>query len=132
MGRPLVVVSGRHRPHELLLLAVSVVTGVAYTVGAPPPTSIAALMPAWALHVWSAGLAISGILGLVGALTRRGWSLAVEQAGMLIGAASLVWYVGAVVPFGWRGLYAGLVSLAWAAANLARAMQIRRDLRGGR
>lgn len=131
MGRPLVVVSGRHRPHELLLLAVSVITGAAYTVGAPPPTSVAALMPTWALHVWSAGLVISGALGLVGALTRRGWSLAVEQAGMLIGAAALVWYVGAVVPFGWRGLFAGLISMAWAAANLARAVQIRNDLRGG-
>lgn len=132
MSRPLVVVSGRHRPHELLFLAVSLVTGVAYTIGAPPPTSIAALMPAWALHVWSAGLFLSGVLGLIGALTRRGWSLAVEQASMLIGAAALVWYVGAVVPFGWRGLFAGLISLAWAIANLVRAAQIRNDLRGGR
>jgi len=132
VSRPLVVVSGRHRPHELLLLAVSVVTGAAYTIGAPPPTSIAALMPTWALHVWSAGLLLSGVLGLLGALTRRGWSLALEQAGMLIGAGALVWYVGAVVPFGWRGLFAGLVSLAWASANVARAVQIQRDLGGGR
>jgi len=132
VGRPLVVISGRHRPHELLLLTVSVVTGVAYTIGAPPPTSIAALLPPWALHVWSAGLAVSGVLGLVGALTRHGWSLVLEQAGMLIGAASLVWYVGAIVPFGWRGLFAGLISLAWAIANVARAVQINRDLGGGR
>lgn len=132
MGRPLVVLSGRHRPHELLLLAVSIVTGVAYLIGAPPPQSIAALMPTWALHVWAAGLAASGILGLTGALTRRGWSLALEQAAMLIGAGALVWYVGAVVPFGWRGLFAGLISLAWASANVARAVQIRRDLRGDR
>lgn len=93
---------------------------------------MAALLPAWALHVWSAGLAVSGILGLIGALTRRGWSLVLEQAGMLIGAASLVWYVGAIVPFGWRGLFAGLISLAWAIANVARAVQINRDLGGGR
>lgn len=132
MARPLVVISGRHRPHELLLLVVSVLTGVAYTIGAPPPASVSALMPAWALHVWSAGLAVSGVLGLAGAITRRSWSLAVEQAGMLIGAAALVWYVGAVIPFGWRGLFAGLVSLAWAAANVARAVQINRDLRGNR
>jgi hypothetical protein len=35
-----------------------------------------------------------------------------------------------VVPFGWRALFAGLVSLAWAAANLVRAAQIGRDLKG--
>lgn len=130
MDRPLVVVSGRHRPHELLLLVVSLVTGVAYTIGAPPPTSVAALMPAWALHVWSAGLVASGVIGLVGALSRRSWSLQVEQAGMLIGAASLIWYTAAVVGFGWRALLAGAISVAWAGANVVRAWQIRRDLRG--
>lgn len=132
MSRPLVVVSGRHRPHELLLLVVSLVTGLAYTIGAPPPASVAALMPAWALHVWSAGLLVSGVLGLAGALTQRSWSLQVEQAGMLIGAAALVWYTGAATPYGWRALFAGLVSVAWAAANIARAAQIRRDRGGGR
>lgn len=130
MARPLIVVSGRHRPHELLLLAVSVVTGLAYTVGAPPPASVAALLPGWALHVWSAGLVVSGVVGLAGALSRRWWSLQVEQAGMLIGAASLIWYTAAVVPFGWRALLAGAISVAWATANVARALQIRRDLAG--
>lgn len=132
MGRPLIVVSGRHRPHELLLLGVSIITGVAYTIGAPPPQSIAALLPGWALHIWSAGLAVSGLLGLTGALARRAWALQVEQAGMLLGAGALVWYTVAVAPFGWRALFAGLISVAWALANLVRAAQIRRDLRGGR
>lgn len=130
MTRPLVVVSGRHRPHEILLLAVSLVTGVAYTIGAPPPASVSALLPAWALHIWSAGLVASGVIGLAGTLSRRWWSLQVEQAGMLIGAASLIWYTAAVVPFGWKALLAGLISVAWALANVARAVQIRRDLRG--
>lgn len=132
MARPLVVVSGRHRPHEILLLAVSVIVGVAYTIGAPPPTSITALMPGWALHVWSAGLVISGVVGLVGTISRRVWALQLEQAAMLIGAGALIWYTAAVIPFGWRSLFAGLISVAWAAANLARAEQIRRDLRSAR
>jgi len=126
MSRPVIVISGRHRPHELLLLVVSLATGLAYTVGAPPPTSVAALLPGWALHVWSLSLALSGVIGIVGV-----WrSLRLEQAGMLLGAAALVWYCAAVVPFGWRALFAGLVSLAWAAANLVRAAQIGRDLKG--
>lgn len=126
------VVSGRHRPHEILLLVVSVVTGVAYTVGAPPPTSVSALLPGWTLHVWALGLALSGVVGLSGVVTRRPWSLQTEQAGMLLGAAALVWYCAAVAPYGWRALFAGAVSLAWAAANLARAAQIRRDLKEDR
>lgn len=109
----------------------SIVTGVAYTIGAPPPSSIAALMPAWALHVWSAGLAASGVLGLVGAVARRPWALQVEQAAMLLGAAALIWYTGAVAPYGWRAAFAGLISVAWAGANVWRAVQIRQDLRGG-
>ena len=63
MSRPVLVISGRHRPHELLLLVVSLATGLAYTVGAPPPTSVAALLPGWALHVWSSSLALSGVIG---------------------------------------------------------------------
>lgn len=128
----MVVVAGRHRPHELLLLVVSLITGLAYTIGAPPPTSIAALMPAWALHVWSAGLLLSGVIGLVGAVVRQAWALQVEQAAMLIGASALIWYTAAVAPFGWRALLAGLISTAWAGANLWRAWQIRQDLRGSR
>lgn len=130
MSRPLVIVSGRHRPHEILLLVVSLVTGVAYLIGAPPPQSIAALMAAWALHVWSAGLTISGVLGLAAIASNASWSLRVERGAMLIGAAALVWYAGAVVPFGWKALLAGLISLAWASANVWRAFQIGRDLKG--
>lgn len=132
MSRPVVLISGRHRPHEILLLVVSLVTGVAYTVGAPPPTSVAALMPSWALHVWSLGLALSGAIGLVGAIARRPWALRLEQAGMLLGAGALCWYAAAVAPFGWRALFAGAITMAWAGANLVRAVQIERDLRGGR
>jgi hypothetical protein len=132
MSRPVVVISGRHRPHELLLLFVSLAAGLAYTIGAPPPSSIAALLPGWALHVWSAGLAVSGAVGLVGALTRRSWSLQVEQAGMLLGAGALVWYSAAIAPFGWRALFAGAICAAWAGANVVRALQIRKDLKGAR
>lgn len=127
-ARPLVVVSGRHRPHEILLLAVQVITGLAYTVGAPPPTSVAALLPGWALLVWSTGLAVSGVVGLVGVV----WSPRVEAAGMLLGAGALIWYAAALAPFGWRALLAGAISAAWAGANLWRAIQIQHDLRGTR
>jgi len=127
MSRP-VVIPGRHRPHEILRLAVSVVTGAAYTFGAPAPGSLAALLPGWAVLVWSVGLALSGLVGLVGVL----WSLRLEAAGMLTGAGALVWYTAAVGQLGWRALFAALISLAWAGANVWRAVQIRGDLGGVR
>lgn len=129
MTRPLVIVSGRHRPHEILLLAVSLVTGLAYTIGAPPPASVSSLLPGWALHVWSAGLLLSGVIGLTSVASRAYWALKIEASAMLIGAAALVWYSAAIATFGWRGLFAGAITGAWAAANLVRALQIRRDLR---
>lgn len=131
MSRP-IVITGRHRPHEILLLAVSLLTGVAYTLGAPPPQSVAALLPGWALLVWSVGLGLSGAIGLVSTLSRAWWALQVEQAAMLLGAGALVWYTAAVAPFGWRALLAGAISTAWAGANLWRAAQIRNDLKGPR
>jgi hypothetical protein len=132
MSRPVVIVSGRHRPHEILFLVVSVVVGVAYTAGAPPPTSVAALLPGWTVRVWAVGLAVSGLLGAAGLVARAAWALQLEQAAMLIGAGALVWYTAAVAPFGWRALFAGCISAAWAGANLWRAAQIRRDLKASR
>lgn len=126
-----VVVSGRHRPHEVLLLAVSLLVGLAYTVGAPPPDSVASLLPGWAIHVWAGGLLLSGLLGLTGIAVRRPYAMQLEQAGMLIGAGALIWYSAAVATFGWRALLASAICLAWAGANAWRAAQIRRDLRGG-
>lgn len=128
MSRPVLVISGRHRPHEILLLVVSVITGLAYTIGAPPPASIEALLPGWALLVWSVGLALSGVVGLSGVL----WSPRIEAAGMLLGTGALLWYSAAVTPFGWRGLFAGMICTSWAVANLWRALQIRQDLKGNR
>jgi len=128
MSRPVVVISGRHRPHQLFLMAVSLMTGLAYTLGAPTPSSLTALLPGWALLTWSVGMLVAGAVGLYGA-----WrSLRLEQTGLLLGAAALIWYVAAVVPFGWRALLPGAICVAWAAANVVRAAEIQRAVRGHR
>lgn len=129
--RPTVVVlSGRRRPHEVLLLGVGVFSGTALAFGAPPPNSIVALLPHWAVMVWAVGLAIHGVIGLVGIFWRSSRSLALEQAAMLIGIGALLWYIVAVAQVGPRGLFAGLIPLGWAVANLIRALEIRHELRG--
>lgn len=130
--RPVVVISGRHRPHELLFLALGVLLGATYTLGAPPPESVTAALPNWAIKVWAVGLLAHGLMGLFGAIIPTRRSLELEQAAMLLGAAALVWYTGAVIPFGWKASLAIGFSVAWACANLWRARQIQRDLRGPR
>lgn len=132
MSRQLIVVTGRHRPHELALLAVSAVLGGAFLVAAPPPTSVASQMPHPYVVVWASGLLVSGVVGLIGCLarlpSRRG--LLLEMGGMLIQAGALLIVLAAVIAFaGWRGLFSGALIAGWVAANLVRVWQIRRDLR---
>lgn len=132
-ARPVVVVSGRHRPHEMLFLALSVLLGLAYTLAAPPPQSHAAEMPPWLVHVWAGGLLLSGVVGLAAILVpfRVERALLLELGAMLVGAGALVVTTAAVFAYaGWSGLLGGGFSAAWALANLARAGQIWRDLRG--
>jgi len=116
----------------MLLLIWSLIVGVAFLLGAPPPGSIAMLMPRWETLAWASGLLLSGVVGLIG-VWWRDWenSMRLEQAAMLFGAAAILMYcVSAFSIAGWRALFAGGLTGTWCAANLWRANQIRRDLRG--
>lgn len=136
--RPIVVVTGRHRPHEVLLLALSILVGVSYTIGAPPPTSVAALMPPWLVHTWAFGLLASGVIGLLsliggrGSLERR---MRLELGSMLLGAAAILLSTEATFQYAigvgrlGQALLSGGFGLAWAAANIVRAFQARQELR---
>jgi hypothetical protein len=128
--RPVVVVTGRHRPHEQLLLAYGAFSGALYLLGASPPSSIAATVPHWLVLLWSAGLVVSGGVGLIGCWGSGVRGLQLEQGGLLIGAGSLLIYVVAAFSFaGERALWAGGLVCMWAAAHLWRAWQCHRDLR---
>jgi hypothetical protein len=129
--RPVLVVTGRHRPHEMTFLLLSIMLGLAYTLGAPPPQSVAAAMPLAIVHLWAAGLLASGVVGLAAILLplEMRLSLRLEQGAMLIGAGALLITTAAVFSAaGWRGLFGGSFAACWMAANLIRALQIRRDL----
>lgn len=131
MSRPIVVLTGPQRPHELLLLVVGILSVVGYLIGGAPPGSITATLPAWAVAVFYVLLGVGSVLGLAGCLLRRqpiGPGL--EQGGLLIQAAAVVTYGLAVLTYaGGRGWGAILILAGWAAANLWRALQIQRDLR---
>lgn len=131
-SRPVVIVMGSARPHEVLLLAYSAFAGPTYLFGAPKPGSLEAYMPHWEVLLWATFLGVSGITGLFGCFWRRSREvgMAVELGAMLLGAAATSIYAVAVFTVGgWRTLLAGGVITAWTCANLVRAAQIRRDLR---
>jgi hypothetical protein len=126
-----VVFAPRVRAHELVFCALSFGLGMSYLLGAPPPASAAAQMPGWLVHAWAAGLAISGAAGLTAAMITR-WretSLTLEAGAMLMGAGALILVAVAIAAaIGMAGLFGAAFCLAWAIANLFRAVQIRREL----
>ncbi len=128
----MVVVVGRQRAHEVLLLAVSVIVGAAYTIGAPRPGSLSALLNPWVFRVWAVAMLVSGLAGLLGCVYRGRveTALGIERGAMLVQLGALLIY--ATVLFAYAGvsaLLAGLITCGWGAANAARAVQIGRALR---
>lgn len=132
-GPPVVVFPSRHRPHEQLLLAWSALSGATLLIGAPEPASLAALMPGVVVTLWSAGLVVSGVAGLIGCWWRGERGQILEAGGLLIGAGALLMYaVAAIAAAGSRALFPAGVILAWLLANLWRVNQIRRELKAQR
>lgn len=132
MSRPVLVLAGRQRPHELCLLVASVYLGALNLLHPSPGTPIT-LLPAPVRYGCLVALLLSGLVGLAGCFwawhVERG--LRIEQAGMLIGAGALLILVAAIFSVaGWRlGLISTPTTIAWVAANLWRAGQIHLELR---
>lgn len=128
----IVVVTGRGRPHEQLLFGVSVLLGISYLVRVPAPQTLTAAVPRAVVLLWAAGLAVSGVVGLVGCLWRGNvvTGLGIERGGLVMSTAALA-LIGTVVvaETGWRGVFTAAIVIAWAIAHLLRCVQITRDLR---
>lgn len=137
-----VVVTGRRRPHELMLLAASAIVGVAFLAGAaPPPSTVEQLLverASWVRPLWYALLAGSGLIGLVGCwLPDLVAGMLLELAAMILSTAAIlmwvlaIWWVAGPPGFGGLAFFA-----LWGGANIWRAVQIAGDLRrmgtGGR
>lgn len=128
----IVLVTGRHRPHELLLLAVSVLLGASYLARGTGPQTLTATVPRWVVLLWAVGLVASGIIGLTGCLWRGDITvgLGLERGAMLMstGAMGLISAV-IVSATGMRGAFSAGITIAWALANIYRIAQITTDLR---
>lgn len=130
-----VVVPGTNRPHESMLLGVSVPLGVGILLTAPAPQSVIALWPHWFVQVWAAALAASGVAGLVALHWKKRpvRALQVEAGALIVNAAGLALFAAAAITVnGTRAWFPASFFAAWTVANLVRSHQIRRSVRRSR
>lgn len=126
-----IVVTGRHRPHEVVFLAFSALAGLVFVAGVKPPSSLEQLVPVWIIWTWYVLLLASGVIGLVSLPLRDPYrALVLERAAMLGHVAAPALYGLALLASGnAAALFSGLFFAAWAAASGWRAWQIQRGIR---
>lgn len=127
------IVPGRQRPHQVILLIFATLAGLGYAFRqAPEPHSLDVYLSRWTLGIWYTLLLVGGIVGLVGSFWRRSpyRGLLMEWASMVMMTFALTMYAVAIfTSAGLAGLGAGGSVLAWAASCAWRWGQIRGDLR---
>jgi uncharacterized membrane protein len=123
--------------HEVYLLVLTILFAVTGWLTDSKEQIITATFPAWAQSFWYGGLAAGAVLALVGIALHTLTGLLVERAGLfalagLCGAYGLTFgaLAGRVDPV--HSVAITLLVFAFAAVNLARAGQIRREVNGVR
>lgn len=126
---PPILVLSRKKPHLILLLVLSVLSGLSiFAGGADEPQ-----MPNWLSHSWAAFLIISGSLALIAHLQRwdRERGMHVERGSLTIQAAAVIAYALTLPTyFGWGAptMITFLAAAAWSGANLWEVKLISGDL----
>lgn len=129
-----IVVTGRHRPHEVMFLVLSALTGAAFVAGAKPPTSVEQLVAPWVLWTWYLLLLGSGVIGLVSiALPDTYRALVLELAAMHGQTAAPLMYGLALLAAGLPAAgFAVLFFCGWSAASAWRGWQVWMGIRAVR
>lgn len=124
-----VVVTGRHRPHEVWFLAFSAAIGVVFVAGIRPPSTVEQLMPGWVIWTWYVLLLASGVAGLGSFVLRQPYqALVLERAAMWGQTIAPALYGLALLNFGHTALFAAGFCVAWSGASVWRLVQIRTEI----
>lgn len=131
MAVPTIVVTGRHRPHEVLFLVLSTAAGAAFVLGAKPPTTVQQLVGPWVLWTWYLLLLASGVIGLISIVQPDTYrALVLESAAMVGQTAAPLLYGLALLASGVPAAgFAVAFCLTWAGASAWRAWQVWRAMR---
>lgn len=126
-----IVVTGRHRPHEVMFLSLSALAGLAFVCGVKPPGTLERLVDAWVLWAWYWLLLGSGVIGLVSIALPGGYRALVLELAAMQGqtAAPLLYGVALASTGASAAWFAVAFCLAWAGASGWRAGQVRQSMR---
>ena len=120
--------------HEALLLVLTVAFAAQAWASGSEQQTIAATYPPWAQAIWYGGLILGALVALAGII----WH---GHTGLLIERAALLGLAGVCVSYGlafllhadradlFHAVYVVVFVGAFAAVNVARAAQIRREIR---
>lgn len=123
---------GDRDPHELAFVIAAFLLGVAGTVSFSriATTNVRMLPTVWG-YVLYGGLAVLAAVTLVGIFVHGVVGALLERAGLISLALFLLAYgVGFLAVAGWRGVGPAVFVTAFAVANVVRARQISRAVRG--
>lgn len=128
-----VVVPGRRMPHQIVVLASCVLTGLIFLViRAPAPNSLERLLDVRVLWAWKLMLLIGGAVGLVGSFMRKRpyQGLLAERASMILMTTAMLMYAVAIIAVaGAAGTASAAFILGWAASCVWRMWDIHKDLK---
>ncbi|MFG3639074.1 hypothetical protein ACGF3C_02220 [Micromonospora sp. NPDC047762] len=130
-GPTTIIVTGRHRPHEVMFLVLSTGAGIAFVAGIEPPTSVEQIVGPWVLWTWYLLLLISGVIGLISiALPNTYRALVLELAAMYGQTAAPLLYGLALLSTGVpAATFAILFFFGWSAASAWRGWQVWKAIR---
>jgi len=141
--RSMAIVPGAN-PFEVFLLFACVVLSITRPLGIAPPSTLATVLPSWAVTLWYANLGIGSAIAIYGGLRRRKVSPGHHESTLLdgliqyligwsyIGTASLTYGLLLLVLHPEAGVVAGTMTTAWGLASLFRAYQVNRHTKRSR
>lgn len=126
-----IVVTGRHRPHQVMLLTFSALVGVGFVAGLRPPGTLDRLVPGWVLWTWYALLLASGLVGLAALAIRDPYRVLVLERAAMAGqvAAPALYGIALAASAQSTAVFAAGFCAAWSAASMWRGWQVHRGLR---
>jgi hypothetical protein len=129
---PHFILTARHSPFELAVLAVALITGVINLVAnstSPSLQAVAAAIPFYP-QVWGAGLVLGSTAGLVSVFLKIPMSLILERIGLSLLATLFTSYGIAIgLAAGGRGIGSVLLVGSFAIGSVLRILAINRDIR---
>lgn len=119
--------------YEVFLLVLTALWAVSGWVTSSEGQQIALTFPPWARDLWYGGLLFCALAALMGVAMAGVTGLMVERGALFVlaglcGCYGLVFFARAGVADPLHAAYVVVLVLAYAGVNLARAVQIRREL----